>query len=256
MSLSLSARRRQRREGKQTEEQHRAGIERSAAPLAKPAIPPPLSLSSPLHAHVLRLPPGADLFPALAAWLHQQQAQAACILAAVGSLTKACLRYANVPSESAAVLPPAGVLTTYEVVSLCGTVSIHGCHIHMTISDQQGACLGGHVMPNGNIVHTTLELVLGVLPDLAFVREPCALSGWPELVVQRVKAGTEAGKRKAREALADDEEEQGRDVAATGARTGKSNNYKRQKAAVGTKAGSGSNQLPRESKQIVHVNGQ
>lgn len=42
--------------------------------------------------------------------------------------------------------------------------------------------LGGHMMP-GCAVRTTLELVIGELTSLAFSRQPCAVSGYDELVI-------------------------------------------------------------------------
>lgn len=71
---------------------------------------------------------------------------------------------------------------TYEVISLNGTLELKGEHLHLAISDPQGAMLGGHMMP-GCTVRTTLELVIGELTSTAFSRQPCALSGYDELVI-------------------------------------------------------------------------
>ncbi|NYZ52203.1 DUF296 domain-containing protein, partial [Escherichia coli] len=54
------------------------------------------------------------------------------------------------------------------------------------VSDPHGTMLGGHMMP-GCTVRTTLELVIGSLEELAFSRQPCALSGYDELHISPVK---------------------------------------------------------------------
>ncbi|MFT3881968.1 MAG: DUF296 domain-containing protein [Gemmatales bacterium] len=71
-----------------------------------------------------------------------------------------------------------------EIVSLNGTVSMHGSHIHLAVSLGTGECLGGHLL-EGCLVYTTAEIVLGVMNDMRFVRQPCAESGFKELVVER-----------------------------------------------------------------------
>lgn len=66
---------------------------------------------------------------------------------------------------------------------IAGTVSIHGAHIHLSISDDEGKTIGGHLM-SGCLVYTTAEIVIGELPNKVFLREPCSESGYHELVVK------------------------------------------------------------------------
>jgi predicted DNA-binding protein with PD1-like motif len=54
--------------------------------------------------------------------------------------------------------------------------------MHMAISTATGQVLGGHVAP-GSIVLTTAEVLLALLPDWQFTREPDAATGYDELVV-------------------------------------------------------------------------
>ena len=126
--------------------------------------------------HVIRLTPGEDLFLSLENYLQKKNIEAGCILSVVGSLRYATLRLANqgVPSSFS---------EKFEIVSLSGTVSIHGSHLHIAISDKNGKTLGGHLL-KGCEVFTTVELVIGHMPDLIFTREECPLSGYPELVVK------------------------------------------------------------------------
>jgi hypothetical protein len=65
---------------------------------------------------------------------------------------------------------------------MTGTVSIHGSHLHMAISDGDGQTTGGHLVP-GCAIYTTAEIVLAAFPELVYQREPCDQSGYDELVI-------------------------------------------------------------------------
>ena len=54
----------------------------------------------------LRRQPGDDLCQALEAWMGEQQAQAGCLISAVGSLSLAQLRFAGAPQATPALRPP------------------------------------------------------------------------------------------------------------------------------------------------------
>ena len=54
------------------------------------------------------------------------------------------------------------------------------------ITDGEGRAFGGHLLP-GSSVYTTAEIVLLALPGLVFARQPCAASGYDELVVTTAK---------------------------------------------------------------------
>jgi predicted DNA-binding protein with PD1-like motif len=56
-------------------------------------------------------------------------------------------------------------------------------HLHMALSTSTGQVLGGHVAP-GCIVRTTAEVLLALLPEWQFAREPDAATGFDELVVR------------------------------------------------------------------------
>ena len=70
----------------------------------------------------------------------------------------------------------------YEIVSLTGTLSPTGHHLHMSISDRDCRTYGGHVL-EGCTVRTTAEVVLGVLEGVAFNRPVDARTGFKELSV-------------------------------------------------------------------------
>ena len=67
-----------------------------------------------------------------------------------------------------------------EILSLSGTLSPDGAHLHIAVADSRGAVLGGH-LGSGSLVRTTAELVVGLLPDWRFNRELDARTGYAEL---------------------------------------------------------------------------
>ena len=124
----------------------------------------------------LRLQPGDDLRKALEAWMGEQPEQAGCLISAVGILSLAQLRLAG-----------ATVATTIhgelEILSLSGTLSPDGAHLHIAIADSSGAVIGGHLCA-GSLVRTTAELVIGLLPEWRFSRELDPATGYPELQIK------------------------------------------------------------------------
>jgi predicted DNA-binding protein with PD1-like motif len=121
----------------------------------------------------LRLRPGEDLRRVLEAWMGEQQEQAGCLISAVGSLSLAQLRFAGATQATA-------IHGELEILSLSGTLSPDGAHLHIAISGSSGAVLGGHLCA-GSLVRTTAELVIGLLPDWRFSRELDPTTGYPEL---------------------------------------------------------------------------
>jgi uncharacterized protein len=129
----------------------------------------------------IRLGPGEDLRAALEAAVREQGAQAAFVLAGIGSLIDARLRWAGAEQ-------PQTLAGDSEILSLSGTVGVDGegrshSHLHMAVSTASGAVFGGHVVP-GCRVRTTAEVLLGLLPEWRFSREADPATGFPELVVR------------------------------------------------------------------------
>jgi len=121
----------------------------------------------------LRLKPGDDLRRTLEAWLGEQQEQAGCVISAVGSLSLAQLRLAGATQATA-------IHGELEIVSLSGTLSPDGIHLHIAIADSSGTVIGGHLCA-GSLVRTTAELVIGLLPEWRFRRELDPATGYAEL---------------------------------------------------------------------------
>ena len=129
-----------------------------------------------MNIHTFRLKPGDDLFQEIELFTNFYSFEAGCILSAVGSLTQATLRLANQSTYNV-------YYGHFEIVSITGTVSIHGSHIHISISDSDGVTLGGHLVP-GCTIYTTAEIVLASFPEIIYQRELCELSGYDELVIK------------------------------------------------------------------------
>ncbi len=128
-----------------------------------------------MQTHTFRLKPGQDLFDEIERFTADHSIEAGCILCAVGSLTHATLRLANRDFYNQ-------YEGHFEIVAITGTVSTHGSHIHIAISNGDGYTVGGHLV-SGCKIYTTAEIVLGSFPEISYRRELCELSGYEELVV-------------------------------------------------------------------------
>lgn len=128
--------------------------------------------------HTFRLKPGQDLFDSIEVFAKGHNIEAGCVLSCVGSLTHAALRLANRETYT-------DYEGHFEIVSMTGTVSIHGSHLHIAICDGDGVTVGGHLV-SGCKVYTTAEIVLLELGDVIYKREMFENdSGYEELVVYK-----------------------------------------------------------------------
>lgn len=125
--------------------------------------------------YTFRLKPGQDLFSSMEAFVKDKNIEAGCVLSGVGSLTHVVLRFANQRSH-------AEVDGFFEIVSLTGTVSVHGSHLHLSVSDQDGKTIGGHLM-HGCTIYTTAEIVILAFEGVVYKRELAEDSGYDELVI-------------------------------------------------------------------------
>lgn len=129
-----------------------------------------------MKTHAFRLTAGADLKGAIEDRVRSSDIRAGYVLACVGSLSRAVLR-----------MPGARDFVTlehdFEIVSMEGTLSPDGCHVHASISDHAGSVIGGHLV-HGCVVRTTAEIVLADDPALDFAREHDEATGFAELVVR------------------------------------------------------------------------
>lgn len=132
---------------------------------------------TPVTIHAIRLKPGQDLQQEIDSLVTREHITAGWIMTCVGSLTQTNLRYANQPNGTS-------LQGHFEIVSLTGTVSTNGSHLHMSISDSTGTTIGGHLLP-GNIIYTTAEIVIGQSHQHIFTREKDGTTPWEELQIQK-----------------------------------------------------------------------
>jgi predicted DNA-binding protein with PD1-like motif len=123
----------------------------------------------------LRLKPDQDLRKSLKGFAQDNLIQAGFILTAIGSLKQAIIRFAN-QSNSTTLEGP------FEIISLAGTVSVYGVHLHIAISNEIGEIIGGH-LDNGSIICTTAEIVMGESKKNIFCREFDEQTGYNELKI-------------------------------------------------------------------------
>lgn len=105
----------------------------------------------------------------------EQGIGAAIVLQGIGSLCAARLRFAGLAQASE-------LSGDMEILTLAGSLSADGAHLHMSVSNAQGQLIGGHV-DYGCTVRTTAEILVALLPAHAFSRTPDAVSGFKELVI-------------------------------------------------------------------------
>lgn len=130
-----------------------------------------------LHSWTIRLKPGDDIKVILDELAKDYNISAGVIITCVGSLMKATIRFAGEPQTTEISGP-------LEIVSLTGTISKTGSHVHISLSDKTGRTIGGH-LKEGNAIYTTAELCIGVLPALSFTREKDETTGYPELFIRK-----------------------------------------------------------------------
>ena len=107
-----------------------------------------------MHPLPLKLTPGSDLRLSLEE-LARTQHLSGFVLGVVGNLSRAAFQCPGQPQ-------PTVLEGDLEVITLNGTLSPEGVHLHLSLSD--GACQvwGGHLEP-GTLVQKGVDLLVGVL---------------------------------------------------------------------------------------------
>ena len=127
--------------------------------------------------HAFRLQPGQDLKKEIEAYVLHHNIEAGWVMTCVGSVTKYHLRFANQPNGTKGS-------GHFEIVSLTGTVSMNGNHLHMSVSDSPGRTIGGHLL-DSNFIYTTAEIIIGEGKQLVFTREKDGTTEWEELQIKK-----------------------------------------------------------------------
>jgi len=127
--------------------------------------------------HAFRLVKGDDLKKSLEKYTIDNNIRAGAVISGVGCLYEAVIRDAS--GVSCVTLKQ-----KLEIVSLTGTLSLDGCHIHISVSDEQLKTYGGH-LKDGCLINTTAEIVIFELDSYIFSREMDEGTGYKELFINK-----------------------------------------------------------------------
>ena len=127
--------------------------------------------------HIFRLQKGDDLKLSIEKYVDTNDIKAGIIITCVGCLYKAVIR-------NAGGIDSIIIEKDVEIVSITGTLSLDGCHIHMVVSDEELKTYGGH-LKDGCLVNTTAEIVILEFDDYIFKRVIDEKTGYKELVVNK-----------------------------------------------------------------------
>ena len=127
-----------------------------------------------------RLKPGSDLKESIESVIDKSDISAGFIITCVGGLQQATVRMAGATPDKQDIRVYSG---NYEIVSLVGTVSVNGTHLHVSFSDRDGNVIGGH-LKEGTLIHPTAEIIIGVDDKVTFNRIHDEATGFSELVVE------------------------------------------------------------------------
>lgn len=128
----------------------------------------------------VRVPPGVDLRRALEEAAAGFAPEGCFVVSGIGSLQDAQLRLAARDAATRFDGP-------WEILSLAGTLTRDGAHLHIALSGAQGQVVGGHLVP-GNRVRTTAEVLLCRPTGWVLGRGADAATGYDELQVRRSPA--------------------------------------------------------------------
>ena len=135
-----------------------------------------LSASGAMTCHCVRLHRGDDLLLSIRELAKQKNIAAGVVLSAVGCISEG-------KGRDASGVTVRKISDHCEIVSLNGTVSAQRCHLHIALSREDLATIGGHLCV-GCIVNTTCELVIAELPGVSFGVENDPETGYEELIFQ------------------------------------------------------------------------
>lgn len=128
--------------------------------------------------HAFRITRDKDLKKEIQAYCEKNNIQAGAVICAVGCVKHLHIRLA----EAKDYIDQDGA---FEIVSITGTVEKDDCHIHISVSDNKGNTIGGH-LKDGTIIDTTCEVVIYELNDYKFERKPDEETGYDELFVTKL----------------------------------------------------------------------
>lgn len=128
--------------------------------------------------YLFRLTRGADLKKEIVKFCKDNNIKAGIIGACVGCCYEVNFRLAGGEKFYHKV-------ADYEIVSMTGTISEDGVHIHVSFSDDEGVTIGGH-LSDGCLVNTTAEIAIIEVDNYKLTREFDDTTGYKELVIKNI----------------------------------------------------------------------
>ena len=127
--------------------------------------------------YVFRLKKGQDLKKEIVNFVNKKNIEAGIIKCCVGCVYEARFRLA----DGITIMHKKD---NYEIVSITGTVSMNGCHIHISFASLDGNVIGGH-FTEGTLINTTAEICIESFDGLKFTREYDDTTGYKELIINK-----------------------------------------------------------------------
>lgn len=125
--------------------------------------------------HAFRLIKGNDLKKEIEYYCLTNKINSAGILTCVGCVYELNLRLAD-------GMTTRHFVDQFEITSLVGTIARGQGHIHITCSNVDGQCIGGHLL-EGTLINTTAEIIIMELDNYEFDRCFDETTGYDELVI-------------------------------------------------------------------------
>ena len=122
-----------------------------------------------------RLTRGQDLKLELEKLVTKHKVAAGSIASCVGCVSQINIRLANANHTKLIQAP-------FEIVSVMATLTPNHQHVHISVADENGDVIGGHLL-EGTIIATTAELILHRYDTLTFSREHDDSTGYTELTI-------------------------------------------------------------------------
>lgn len=123
-----------------------------------------------------RLTRGQDLKLELQKLVTKHNVAAGSIASCVGCVSQLNIRLANANHTKLIQAP-------FEIVSVMATLTPNHQHVHISVADENGDVIGGHLL-EGTIIATTAELILHRYDTLTFSREYDDSTGYTELSIR------------------------------------------------------------------------
>ena len=130
--------------------------------------------------YVFRLKRGDDLKLSILDFCRENKIESGCIVTVVGCVYEVRIRKADGVSEYFET-------KDYEIVSLTGTISKDGAHLHIALSDNNLKTIGGHLLA-GTKVNTTAEIVIMKFNNYNLTRKADSKTGYKELEVEKIES--------------------------------------------------------------------